>query len=435
MRINLVHEGAPFLEYEIRQIVDHAYRMRDMGRDIIWENIGDPVEKHEQVEPWIKDIVRDLVSQDMSYAYCPTRGVQSTREFLAAQVNARENGVRITPDDILFFNGVADAIDKIYELAHRNARILLPAPIYSTHSSNESKRGGYKPLQFRLDPKNHWLPDMDEVRNIIRYNPQISGIGLVNPDNPTGIVYPPAILEEFAEIARQHGLFLLVDEIYAHICYNGAKTFHLSQYAHDVPAIALRGISKEYPWPGARCAWMEVLNKEKDPNFATYTDSILNAKMLEVCATTLPQLSIPRVFGSPLYPAHLKRRAEIFEKRANEAYELFRQVPGLICHRPQGAFYLSVVFEDGVFHPGQRLPIANENIRHYVDKLCENAPGDKRFVYNLLGSKGICVVPLSGSGFATDTCGFRVTMLNVDDDRRKAIFTEIAQSVEEFLKS
>ncbi len=433
MRTNLVHEGAGFLEYEIRQIVEHAYRMRDMGLEITWENIGDPIAMHEQVAPWIKEIVCDIVQQNRSWGYCPTRGVLETREFLANQVNLRENGVKVNPNDIVFFNGTADAIDKVYELVHRNARILLPAPIYSTHSSNESKRGGYKPLQFRLDPKNNWLPDMDEIRNIIHYNPQITGIGLVNPDNPTGIVYPHEILEEFAEIARQYDLFLLVDEIYSHICYNGAKTLHLSQVAHDVPAIALRGISKEYPWPGARCAWMEVLNKEKDPNFSTYIDSILNAKMLEVCATTLPQLSIPRVFGSPKYPEHLKRRASIFEKRANQAYEIFSNVPGVICYRPQGAFYMSVVFEDGVLNKAQRLPIENPNLRHYIDRLCENVPGDKRFVYNLLGSRGICIVPLTG--FATDICGFRMTMLNNDDDVRNALFRKIADSITEFLNS
>lgn len=434
MRTNLVHEGAGFLEYEIRQIVEHANHMRKMGLEVIWENIGDPIAMNEEVAPWIKEIVCGIVQENRSWGYCPTRGVRETCDFLAETVNHRENGVQITPDDIIFFNGTADAIDKIYELIHRNARILLPAPIYSTHSSNESKRGGYKPLQFRLDPKNNWLPDMDEIRQIIRYNPQISGIGLINPDNPTGIVYPREILLEFAEIARQNGLFLLVDEIYAHICYNGAKPYHLSQYAHDIPAISLRGISKEYPWPGARCAWMEILNKEKDANFSTYIDSVFNAKMLEVCATTLPQISIPYVLGSPKYPEHLETRAKTFETRANQAYEIFSKVPGLICHRPQGAFYMSVAFEKDVLHPGQKLPAANAKLREYLDTLCkEDIPHDKRFVYNLLASKGICIVPLTG--FATDMCGFRVTMLNTDDQVRNARFQEIADSVTEYLNS
>ncbi|MGN1274717.1 MAG: hypothetical protein ACI4UF_09000, partial [Thermoguttaceae bacterium] len=123
MRNNLVHEGAVFLEYEIRQIVEHAYRMRDMGLQITWENIGDPIAMKEEVAPWIKEIVHGILNENRSWGYCPTRGVLETREFLAHQVNIRENGVKINPNDIIFFNGTADAIDKVYELVHRNARI------------------------------------------------------------------------------------------------------------------------------------------------------------------------------------------------------------------------------------------------------------------------------------------------------------------------
>ena len=94
---------------------------------------------------------------------------------------------------------------------------------------------------------------------------------------------------------------------------------------------------------------------------------------------------------------------------------------------------MSVVFEDGVFHPGQKLQAANPQLREYVDALCQNVQGDKQFVYNLLASKGICIVPLTG--FATDLCGFRVTMLNTDDTVRNTLFQEIADSVTEFLNS
>ncbi len=432
MRVNMVHEGAHFLEYEIRKIVEYAYKIRAMGQPVQWENIGDPVAMNEQVEPWIKDIVRDYVEQNASWGYCPTKGVLATREFLAGEVNKRD-GVRVTPEDIIFFNGVADAIDKAYELLHRNARVLLPTPVYSTHSSNECKRGAYLPLQFHLNPKNGWLPDMDEIRQIIRYNPQIAGIGLVNPDNPTGIAYPRAVLEEFAEIARQNKLFLIVDEIYIHMCFDRQKATHLSEFAGDVPSMALRGISKEYPWPGARCAWMEVLNRDKDENFAAYINSILNAKMLEVCATTLPQMSIPAVFSSELYPPHLRRRAEMFRQRATETYEIFSKVPGVMCTHPDGAFYFSVVFEPGVLKSTQSLPIKNPEIRAYVDSLCANATNDKRFVYNLLGSEGICIVPLNG--FSTNLEGFRVTLLNTDDEKRREIFLRIAAAIKTFLNS
>lgn len=432
MRINIVHEGAHFLEYEIRKIVEYAYRIRDLGQPITWENIGDPVAMKEQVTPWIKEIVQEIVQDNTSWGYCPTKGVLTTREFLAGEVNKRD-GARVTPEDIIFFNGVADAIDKVYELLHRNARVLLPTPVYSTHSSNECKRGAYLPLQFRLDPQNGWLPDMDEVRRMVRYNPQIAGIGLVNPDNPTGVVYPREILEEFAEIARQNKLFLIVDEIYIHMCFDRQKALHLSEYCGDVPSIAMRGISKEYPWPGARCAWMEVLNRDKDANFAEYINSILNAKMLEVCATTLPQMSIPTVFGSERYQPHLRARAEVFHQRAVEAYEIFSQVPGVVCSQTDGAFYFSVVFEPGVLEAGQSLPIKNPEIRAYVDSLCENATNDKRFAYNLLGAEGICVVPLNG--FSTNLEGFRVTLLNMDDVQRRATFERIGAAIKTYLTS
>ncbi|MDO4551379.1 MAG: pyridoxal phosphate-dependent aminotransferase [Planctomycetia bacterium] len=432
MRINILHEGAHFLEYEIRKIVEYAYRIRELGQNITWENIGDPVTMQEEVAPWIKNIVQELVQKNLSWGYCPTKGVLATREFLAGEVNKR-GGVQVTSDDIIFFNGVADAIDKVYELLHRNARVLLPTPVYSTHSSNESKRGAYLPLQFRLDPKNGWLPDMDEIRRMIKYNPQIAGIGLVNPDNPTGLAYPREILEEFVEIARKNRLFLIVDEIYIHMCFQKGKTQHLSEFCGDVPGIALRGISKEYPWPGARCAWMEVLNRHKDSNFSEYIDSILNAKMLEVCATTLPQMSIPAVFGAPNYQEHLKNRAEIFRKRAEEAYEIFSKVPGVICTPPAGAFYFSVVFEEGVLKSHQQLPIKNQEIKKYVDHLCKNTTNDKRFAYQLLGAEGICVVPLSG--FSTDLEGFRVTLLNTDDKKRRETFSRIAQAIQTFIQS
>src|SRR5690606_11792242 len=127
-----------------------------------------------------------------------------------------------------------------------------------------------------------------------------------------------------AEIARQHSLFLITDEIYAHIVYNGNPRLHMSEWIGDVPGLAMRGISKEYPWPGSRCGWLEVLNKGRDENFATYVNSLLAAKRLEVSSTTVPQMSIPRVMGADCYPDHLRRREDMFRRRAQEAVDAFQ---------------------------------------------------------------------------------------------------------------
>ena len=432
MRLPILHEGAKYLEYEIRQIVEDANKLKELGLEITWENIGDPVAMGETIEPWIVEKVQNLLFNSKTWAYCPTRGLLQTREFLSEQINKR-GGAQTTANDILCFNGVADAVDKVYKLIHRNARVLLPNPIYSTHSSNESMRMGYDNVQFRLDPYNKWQPDIENIRMQVKYNKSIAGIGLVNPDNPTGAVYKREALEDIVEICRRNKLFMIVDEIYSHICYNGARTLHISEIVQDVPAIALRGISKEYPWPGSRCGWIEVLNQDKNPDFKEYIQSIFNAKMLEVCSTTLPQMSIPEVVGDSRYPAHLRRRAKMFEKRANEVYDIFENVPGVIVNRTQGAFYFSVVFEDGVLNDKQTLPIENPEIRACVEQLAKGKSPDKRFVYYLLGSEGICVTPLSG--FATDLKGFRITLLNCDDEKRPQIYHRIANAITAYLGS
>lgn len=432
MRTAIVHEGVKYLEYEIRQIVDVGKSIEALGVKMTWENIGDPVEMGERVEPWITDIVRGLLDDSRSWAYCPTRGVLATREFLAAEVN-RRGGVQISPDDILFVNGIADAVDKVYDMIRRDARVIMPSPSYPTHSSNEAKRSDYAKLHFHLDPHRGWQPDLDDLRMKVKYNPQIAGIALVNPDNPTGIVYSKQALREIVEVARTFGLFIICDEIYAHICFNGRPSFHLSEYIGDVPGLALRGISKEYPWPGSRCGWFEILNAGADAEFAAYTRGILSAKMMEVCATTLPQMSIPRVFGDARYPGHLKRRAETFGHRANEAYESFTPVPGTIVNRVHGAFYFTVVFQNGVLNDRQQLKIENAKVAALIDRIVKGVAPDKRFVYYLMGATGICVTPLSG--FHSSLPGFRITLLQTDDVNRRATYQRIAQAIQAYLGS
>lgn len=432
MRTTIVPPGVKHLEYEIRQIVEAAHRIAAAGVSITWENIGDPIEMGEPVTPWIREIVQELVAEDRSWGYCPSRGVNATREFLAEQVNVR-GGAQINRDGILFVNGIADAVDKIYDLVQKDARIIMPAPSYPTHSSNEAKRGEYGSLTFRLDPNNRWQPDLEELRNRVKYNPQIVAIAFVHPDNPTGMMYTPESMREIVNIAREYKLFLICDEIYSHICYNGAKTLHLSSLVEDVPALSLRGISKEYPWPGARCGWLEILNTGKDADFDEYVRALVNAKMMEVCSTTLPQMSIPRVYSDPRFPCHLKERAAVYERRAAEAYDTFAGIEGLTVNRPDGAFYFPVVFNPGVLTDRQTLPIENPKVRELVEGMVKNVKNDKRFVYYLIGHCGICVTPLSGFNCQLD--GFRMTLLQHDDAKRRQTLAKLREAVRAYLAS
>ena len=223
MRRDIVHPNAGSLKYEIREIVSLAQEIHDLGQAIIWENIGDPIQKGEQVPEWIRGIVRNLIDEPEAWAYCDTAGVPATREFLAQLVN-RRGGVQITPNDIIFFNGLGDAVAKVYGFLRREARILGPSPAYSTHSSAEAAHSGYDQVTYELDPYNGWMPDVEEIRNKVRYNDSIAGILVLSPDNPTGAVYPIEILQQIAQIAAEHKLFLITDEIYAHIVIRKSKS-------------------------------------------------------------------------------------------------------------------------------------------------------------------------------------------------------------------
>jgi alanine-synthesizing transaminase len=432
VRRDIVHEGSGQLTYEIREIVAIARELEKLGVEITWENIGDPIQKGEKMPDWIKEIITDLVNQDRTYGYVDTQGVRCAREFLAEQVNLR-GGCRITSDDIVFFNGLGDAVAKVFGFLKREARIIGPSPAYSTHSSAEAAHSGYEHLTYELDPYNNWLPDLVDLENKIKYNDSIAGILLINPDNPTGTVYPRKLLEDIVAIAKRHHIFIICDEIYAHIVYNGSQTVHMSEVIDDVPGIALRGISKEYPWPGGRCGWFEVFNQDKYPMFKQYIKSIINSKMLEVCSTSLPQYSIPLIMGDDRYIAHLSARKQMFEQRVNEAWDILSRVEGIFVTKPHGAFYMPILFESGVLNDNQSLPITDKRIKEYVEKKVRDVEPDKRFVYYLLAATGICVVPLTG--FCCKKRGFRITLLESDDKKRLWTWNTIAESIKTYLNS
>ena len=430
MRRNIVHPSAGSLTYAIREIVQVAHRFRDAGLDMTWENIGDPVQKGESVAPWIRQILHEVIDTDVAWGYCDTAGVPATREFLAAEVNKR-GGAQVTPDDIIFFNGIGDAVSKVYGFLRREARVIGPTPAYSTHSSAEAAHSGYEHLTYELDPYNGWMPDLDDLRLKVKYNDSIAGILLINPDNPTGAVYPREILEGMVAIAREFGLFIVCDEIYTHIVYNGNETLHTSEVIGDVCGIVMRGVSKEVPWPGSRCGWIEVLNRDRDETFHRYINSIVAAKRLEVCSTTAPQMVIPRMMGDARYGPHLKRRAAIFEARAKEAYAALQGIPGVHVNCPSGAFYMTILFEDGALNDRQTLAIENPKVRQMAEDLVRGVTNDQRFVYYLMGATGICVVPLTG--FCCKRDGFRVTLLECDDAKRRWIFSTLARVLRTYL--
>lgn len=431
MRTAIVHPGADNLRYEIRQIVEVAKAIAAAGQPIRWENIGDPVAKGENPPAWIKQIVGEVAADDLSFAYSPTRGLDDTRAYIANERNL-EGGIQITAEDILFFNGLGDAISTIYGALHPAARVIGPNPAYPTHSSAEAAHAGAPHITYRLDPQNGWKPDLADLESKVAANPQIAAILIINPDNPTGFVYPQETLAAIVDIARRYGLFLISDEIYSNLAYPGSDMRKLASVIGEVPAIAMRGISKEFPWPGARCGWIEVYNRDRDADFDRFARSLLETKMLEVCATTLPQRVLPRVMGDPRYYPYLEQRVSAYDRRAKRAVEILSAIPDLTIHPARGAFYMTAVFRHGALDLAQSLPASEVASAIIAPHL--SAALDQRFVLHLLASTGICVVPLS-TGFNSDLQGFRFTLLEADEGKFETLLFDLAAALRAYLAS
>lgn len=433
MRQKLLNEGASELSYEIREIVKKADQLKKLGLVISWENIGDPIQKNHKLPQWIKDEIAELMKQDDTYSYCPSKGMLETREFLARQTNAM-HGVRITAEDICFFNGLGDAISKVYQFISPTSRVIGPSPAYSTHSSAEAAHAAHQPVTYKLDPNNKWYPDLDDLYNKVKYNPNIVGILIINPDNPTGMVYPLDTLKRIVAIAKEFNLFLIADEIYLNITYNGSRAHALAEIIDDVPGISMKGISKELPWPGGRCGWMEYYNRSKDQDFNRFCQALDNAKMIEVCSTKLPQVAIPKIFGDPRFKAYRDETNQNIGKRSKIIADILRTVPQLTFNETFGAFYNTIIFRDGTLHAKQTMKIDDTQIKLLVESWVEQDIAlDKRFVYYLLGAKGVCVVPISS--FCSELQGFRVTLLEEDEETLIKTFTAIRDGIIEYLAS
>ncbi|PRY86716.1 pyridoxal phosphate-dependent aminotransferase [Mongoliibacter ruber] len=434
MRNILLRPGAEELNYEIRGIVKKAREVEALGYPITWENIGDPIQKHNTIPSWMKAIVSELVQDDKTYGYADSKGVLETRQFLA-QLNNDKGGAQIGAEDILFFNGLGDAIAKLYQFLIPTARIIGPSPAYSTHSSAEAAHANAGPITYKLDPDNQWLPDMNDLYNKVKYNPSVVGILIINPDNPTGMVYPKEVLEDFVEIAKEFNLLLIADEIYQNITYNGIEATALSEVIGELPAISLKGISKEFPWPGSRCGWMEFYNRDASKEFSKLCQTLENAKMIEVCATILPQLSIPLIMRHPKYKAYRQEQNERIGQRSQIMADILGDIPGIKFNPTQGAFYNTIVFDEILLKPDQFLEIEDPKVKALLEKWLQekDMPMDKRFVYYLLAAHQICVVPISS--FCSDLRGFRVTLLEENEEVFRETFEKLGGAIRQYLNS
>jgi aspartate/methionine/tyrosine aminotransferase len=440
MRVSAVHPGVPFLKYAIREIVDVMQRLHeiDPSYQFVRENIGDPIAKGWPVPLFLKQILQEEIYRngDTVFGYCHSRGIPEVRKWIVQYAKRFSPSSTLDYEYVLLTNGLGAAIASLYHMVRKGARILQPAPSYPSHSSMESFAAGADPLFYNLDPFRNWEPDLDHMESQIKRHPEISGILVINPNNPTGAVYSRSILEEIIQLAERYQLMIISDEIYFRMVYHGLQHEQLTEMAVGrVPLILMRGTSKDVPWPGARSGWIEFHNVEVDAEYKAYCEAVKKRVLLEVCATVLPQTVIPMIYDHPEYEGWIRSYSTGLAHNIDVIAEILSRTKGLHTNRPDGAFYMMPTFEEGALNNRQTLPIKNSNAREYIEQEVTQ-PGtmpDKRFAYYLLASTGICVVP--ASGFFASVPGFRITTLERDESKLKDTYKRLSQAVTDYLKS
>lgn len=440
MRNPLFNPQVSLMKYAIREIVDVAQKLKELDPEfnLVPENIGDPIPKGWPVPPFLRELIVEATNDPSNkvHGYAHSRGLPETRKWVTEYSRRFSPSSNLDYEYVLFTNGLGAAISAMYHMLPKGSRIIQPTPSYPTHASMESFAAGADPITYKLDPDNAWQPDIDHLEAQIVAHPEITGILVINPNNPTGAVYTAETLTRIVDLAEKYQLMIISDEVYFRMMLSGTEYAQITEIAHDrVPLIVMRGTSKDVPWPGGRGGWIEFHNIHLDQEYLNYCESVKKRVLMEVCAVSMPQFILPKIYDHPDFAEWSKNYNQALEKNAEHIAGILQQTKGLKVNPTKGAFYMMPLFEDGILNDKQTLPIKNEAVRKYIEEEV-NKPGfalDKRFTYYLLATTGICVVP--ASGFFSPYYGFRLTTLDRDDARRTDTYTRLSQAIEAYTAS
>ncbi len=319
--------------YDIRgPVLKHAKRLEDEGQRILKLNIGNPAPfGFEAPEEILQDVIRNL---PISQGYSDSKGLFSARKAVM-QYCQQKNIEGVTIEDIYLGNGVSELIVMALQaLLNNGDEVLIPAPDYPLWTAATSLAGG-KAVHYLCDEQSDWYPDLADIKAKISRNTK--AILLINPNNPTGAVYPKEVLEQIVEIARQHNLVIFSDEIYDKILYDGAQHISTASLAPDVLCLTFNGLSKSYRVAGFRSGWVIISGpKHKAKSYIEGLDILANMRL---CANVPAQHAIQTALGgyqsiNDLVLPH----GRLYEQR-NRAWELLNAIPGVSCVKPMGALY------------------------------------------------------------------------------------------------
>jgi len=390
--------------YDIRgPVLARARQMEEEGHRIIKLNIGNPAAfGFEAPEEIVVDVIRNI--RDAS-GYSDSKGLFSARKAVMHYCQQKKiPGVTI--DDITLGNGVSELIVMAMQgLLNNGDEVLVPAPDYPLWTAAVSLSGG-TPRHYLCDEGAGWLPDLDDIR--AKITPATRAIVVINPNNPTGALYPDDLLRGIVEIARQHELIVFADEIYDKVLYDGRKHTSIASLADDVLFITFNGLSKNYRACGFRAGWMIVSGEKRHAQ--DYIEGLNILASMRLCSNVPGQHAIQTALGGYQSIEDLVAPHGRLYKQRDLAWELLTQLPGVTCVKPQAALYCFPRLDPKLY------PIDN----------------DQDFILELLEEEKVLLV--QGSGFNwPHPDHFRVVFLPNVDDLAEAI-GRIARFLETYRK-
>jgi alanine-synthesizing transaminase len=385
--------------YAIRNIVAEAKKVEATGQRVRYLNIGDPNQFGFVTPPHLIDAVARAM-RDGHNGYTASVGIAEAREAVADDFTGR--GVPTSPDRVLITSGTSEGIElALTGLVNEGESVLVPSPTYPLYTAVLAKIGA-EPVYYRTDPANGWLPDLDHLHRLV--TAQTRALVVIDPNNPTGAIYPDDVRRALIKVADEHGLVILADEVYGDLAYDGPVP-PMATLDPEAPIISYSSLSKAYLAPGWRAGWMAV---GATPRLDGALAAIKKLADGRLCSAGPMQYAVSAALKGDrshqvAFRMALRERAELTTARMNA-------IPGMRCVAPRGAFYAMPQFT---------LPAGRT---------------DEDFVLGLLRSKGVLVVYGSGFGANAADGSFRIVFLATPEELG-SIYDDIADFAIEYAAS
>jgi alanine-synthesizing transaminase len=390
--------------YDIRgPIMDAARQMEEEGQKIIKLNLGNlAVFGFDAPEEIQQDMIRNLPN---SAGYSDSKGIFGARKAVMHETQ-RQGITGVTLDDIYLGNGASELITMATNaLLDNGDELLLPMPDYPLWTAATSLSGG-KPVHYLCDEANGWMPNLDDIR--AKITPRTKAIVVINPNNPTGVLYSEELLKQIVAIAREHGLVIMADEVYDKVLYDGVKHTALASLSTDVLTLTFNSLSKSYRSCGYRAGWLVVSGDKKPAK--DYIEGLNMLSNMKLCSNVPGQWAIQTALGGYQSIKDLVGEGGRLRRQRDMAYDLITAIPGVTCVKPVAALYMFPKLDPKIY------PIKD----------------DRQFFLELLKETRVMLV--QGTGFNwPEPDHFRIVFLPHEDDLAEAV-ARIAKFLESYRK-